>query len=259
MVTHEHYRAIGNNQDARDYFREAKRRQRAKEEGLSKTVKDNLGQSKTPASVYASDSGTEQEGGCKGGCERNANASDTHKPSLCSPQPQPEPDIQKPETMKKDVVLSDFEEAWKAYPSKTGSKTTSEKAYRRYRKDGDAQVDILAGIDRYKRHVEAQRIGGFALNWQNGQTFFNGAGWRSSWTTEAFKLVPGQPSAEWETAKKQIAELVWTARDAERAGDKDAITRAIKTCRDKYRDVPKRGDSHVVTVAVELAMNNSRR
>jgi len=70
LPSHEDYRKILNGEDLRQYFRTKKREQRA----VSKTVKDIPGQSKTPASVYASSSvsGTEQEGGCKGDDEQAA-------------------------------------------------------------------------------------------------------------------------------------------------------------------------------------------
>jgi hypothetical protein len=89
---------------------------------------------------------------------------------------------------KPDPIKADFEAAWKAYPDKSG-KTAAEKAYRKYRKEGDTQADILAGIARYMRYVAAQRQGGFDLKWRNGQTFFNGAGWRDEYATQSLPPV----------------------------------------------------------------------
>ena len=75
----------------------------------------------------------------------------------------------------------DFEEAWKAYPDKSG-KVKAQEAYTKHRKSGDTQADILAGIDRYKAYVAAKRAGGQDLHYRNGQTFFHNANWRDEWT-----------------------------------------------------------------------------
>ena len=66
-----------------------------------------------------------------------------------------------------------------------------------------------------------------------------------------------EDDAEWNRAWAAIADAIWDARDRERT-DKGAISRAIKVCRDKWRDVPKQGDRDVVTAAVDMAMNNER-
>jgi len=86
--------------------------------------------------------------------------------------------------IEKKSLMSDFEEAWKAYPDKGGSKQTSLQAYLKHRKSGDTQESILAGIKRYKAYVAGKRSSGNDLHWRNGQTFFNQANWRDEWETE---------------------------------------------------------------------------
>ena len=55
LVSHKIYRDLTNKEDLRAYFREAKRKQRS----MSKTVKDNIGQSQDSASVSSSVSSSE--------------------------------------------------------------------------------------------------------------------------------------------------------------------------------------------------------
>jgi len=80
-----------------------------------------------------------------------------------------------------EQVLIDFEEAWKAYPDKSG-KVRAQEAYLKHRKTGDTQADILAGIERYKAYVAAKRAGGQDLNYRGGERFFYNASWRDEWT-----------------------------------------------------------------------------
>lgn len=88
-----------------------------------------------------------------------------------------------------EQVLTDFEVAWKAYPDKGGSKGKALEAYKKHRKAGDTQEQVLAGIERYKAYVTAKREAGQDLNWRNGQTFFNQHNWRDEWVTETLAPV----------------------------------------------------------------------
>jgi hypothetical protein len=82
---------------------------------------------------------------------------------------------------------SDFEEIWKAYPSKSG-KENARRAWENWSKAGDTKEQAIAGIARYVAYVEASRKGGFSdLKHQNGSTFFHGRGWTSEWTFVARK------------------------------------------------------------------------
>ncbi len=90
-----------------------------------------------------------------------------------------------------DSIKADFEEAWKAYPDKSG-KTKALEAYRKHRKEGDAQADIMAGIERYRLYVTAKRAKGQDLGWRNGQTFFGQANWRDEWAVAALPPVVAQ-------------------------------------------------------------------
>jgi len=119
-----------------------------------------------------------------------------------------EPENQKPEARshisiktinKDDLYRSEFDEAWKVYPDKSG-KTKAYESYCKHRKDGDNQADIIAGIERYKRYVAAKRTNGQDLGWRNGQTFFNQANWRDEWAVAALppvtKQQPTKPKPE---------------------------------------------------------------
>jgi hypothetical protein len=97
---------------------------------------------------------------------------------------------------KTDAMLEDFEKAWSAYPDKTG-KVNALKAYRKYRKDGDTQEDVLAGIARYRAYVAAKRQGGQDLHWRNGSTFFNQAAWRDEFKVD--QMTPVTQSAQTHT------------------------------------------------------------
>jgi hypothetical protein len=101
---------------------------------------------------------------------------------------------------KDDLYRADFEEAWKAYPDKSG-KTKAYDAYKKHRADGDDQADILAGIDRYKAYVAAKRAKGQDLGWRNGQTFFNQANWRDEWVVADLPPVIAQTKKTADTQK----------------------------------------------------------
>lgn len=133
----------------------------------------------------------EHAGAMRAHCGRNAGASIPQ----CIPTPIPIPIPTPIPTPSKKGILSEraptideFETLWNAYPSKTGSKEKSKKAWLKWRKLGDTVEIALAGIERYKASVAAQRANGFDdLKYQNGQTFFNGRGCSSEWKVEAAK------------------------------------------------------------------------
>jgi hypothetical protein len=169
VVNHAVYRG----KDYREAEAERKRLYRQKKE-MSGTCPGQVPDTSVSVSVSASFSA--QEGGCKG--ETKA-------------------------TIKDDLYRADFEEAWKAYPDKSG-KTKALEAYRKHRADGDTQPDILAGIERYRLYVTAKRANGQDLGWRNGQTFFNQANWRDEWVVAALPPVLAQTKKPADAQKTQV-------------------------------------------------------
>jgi hypothetical protein len=155
VVTHAQYRDIRSNADRREYMRKYMREKRSKQD-VNNEANKSL-QVLTPASVNASVVS-----------DRNWMQGET-KPDL-------------------------FEEAWKAYPSKAGSKHKAQAAYRAAIKDGDTHQTVMEGIARYIAYVAERRAGGFDLHYQNGLTFFNGRGWRSEWQTEKLTACDAKKS-----------------------------------------------------------------
>ena len=68
----------------------------------------------------------------------------------------------------------------------------------KWRKEGDAQPDILAGIARYRAYVESKRENGHDLQWRNGSTFFNQRGWQDEWAADPQKPVDRQTGKGWD-------------------------------------------------------------
>jgi len=82
---------------------------------------------------------------------------------------------------KKPTKEQDFEECWKAYPSKTGSK---HKALQAFKASGATKDQVLVGVARYIAYVEHRRATDFpGLNYKNGQTWFNGREWQTEYAT----------------------------------------------------------------------------
>lgn len=77
---------------------------------------------------------------------------------------------------------------WKAYKHKAG-KPSAIKAILRDLKKGDQESDILAGVERYNRFIQAEHARGFARSYKDGGGFFNGRMWESDW---AIPIVGGQ-------------------------------------------------------------------
>ena len=111
-----------------------------------------------------------------------------------------------------------------------------------------AAVDFIDAAGRRITNLKAA-LGKWNTKQQSGQ--IPGAG------KERYRGRTDEDETEWNRAWAAIADAVWTARERERE-DKGSISRAIKVCRDKWRDVPKLGDKDVVTAAVDMAMNNER-
>ena len=101
---------------------------------------------------------------------------------------------------KDDLYRADFEDAWKAYPDKSG-KTKAFDAYKKHRAHGDEQSDILEGIARYKVYVAEKRTKGQDLGWRYGQTFFNQANWRDEWVVADLPPVIAQEKKTADTQK----------------------------------------------------------
>lgn len=72
---------------------------------------------------------------------------------------------------KKDLNIA-FEELWSLYPSKKGKANISDNKKKELHKYGNEQ--IKRAIQRYIDFVEQTRESGFALEYKNGSTFFNG-------------------------------------------------------------------------------------
>lgn len=99
------------------------------------------------------------------------------------PSPVPSPMSDPELSGKPDSILTEFEECWKLYPDKAG-KAKAETAYRKWRKAGDTQADVLAGINRYLAFVAHKRTHGQPdLNYKNGSTWFNQRCWTDEYTT----------------------------------------------------------------------------
>ena len=76
-------------------------------------------------------------------------------------------------------IAEDFEELWKAYPRKQGKRNAFE-AYKRARKDGITDKEIMAGIEAYSEYV---RVSGTEPQFiKMGGTFFNQRAWNDDWT-----------------------------------------------------------------------------
>lgn len=90
--------------------------------------------------------------------------------------------IPSPDTAPAQGIHADFEEIWALYPNKS-DKPQAKAAYIKARKSGTGREAALAGLDRYKRHVESARAGGFNQRYQAGRTWFEGRGWESEWET----------------------------------------------------------------------------
>lgn len=79
------------------------------------------------------------------------------------------------DTDKHNALRAAFDECWKAYPNKSGSKHKAFQAFKASKAKAD---DVLAGIARYIAFVDAERRRGFKdLKYANGQTFFNQRRW----------------------------------------------------------------------------------
>jgi len=154
-------------------------------------------------------------------------------------------------------VADGFDDAWKAYPDKAGKQRAHE-AYLKWRKAGDTQEQILAGIARYLVYVAKRREAGFAeLKLRNGQTFFNQRGWQDEWSIDDTAKTPqrpatGNPRVERDRAVQTVVDKLWHI-DETLGGEHDDFRRAMSNCAKEYRDMGKNADGQdVVTVAMEV-------
>lgn len=94
-------------------------------------------------------------------------------------------DTEKPEkhlSGRPDSVAADFSECWALYPDQSG-KTKALAAYRKARKEGVQQADVLAGLNRYIAYVQHRQRTDFPdLKYKNGATWFNQRGWVDEYT-----------------------------------------------------------------------------
>lgn len=89
-----------------------------------------------------------------------------------------EPQKEKKRKVKENIYSSSeneqlIEKLWSMYPSKIGKGKAVNKIPKLIKEYG--YEELARAIERYKAHVEKQRLNGFtSLKYQNGSTFFNG-------------------------------------------------------------------------------------
>lgn len=80
---------------------------------------------------------------------------------------------------KENELLTDFEEAWKAYPRKQG-KDNAQRDYLKARKEGVSKEEILSGIEKYKWQIAACKTEPqYVLH---GSTWFHQRRWTDEFT-----------------------------------------------------------------------------
>jgi len=122
------------------------------------------------------------------------------------PQAQPNPSSICPA---KPDFPTEFEECWAIYPDKSG-KAKARDAYIKARKNGTAQQDVLAGLNRYIAYVADQRRSGFSdLKYQNGSTWFNQRGWESEYAVSK----PAEEVPEWIRKEKEERRRKWAEEE----------------------------------------------
>ena len=80
---------------------------------------------------------------------------------------------------KEAELLTDFEEAWKAYPRKQG-KDNAQRDYLKARKEGVSKEEILSGIERYKWQIAACKTEPQYI--LHGSTWFHQRRWTDEYT-----------------------------------------------------------------------------
>lgn len=76
-------------------------------------------------------------------------------------------------------IENDFEEVWKAYPKKQG-KEAAKKAYIKARKAGTSNLEIVAGLTRYKLFLQANKTEERYI--KHGSTWFNQKCWEDDYS-----------------------------------------------------------------------------
>lgn len=93
----------------------------------------------------------------------------------------------------------DFEEVWKAYPKKQG-KEAAKKAYIKARKAGTSNLEIVAGLTRYKLFIQANRTEDRYI--KHGSTWFNQKCWEDDYSINekpaANNTVPSEDDYDFE-------------------------------------------------------------
>lgn len=79
----------------------------------------------------------------------------------------------------KDNISAEFETLWQLYPRKIG-KPKALKAYQKARKNGTTFEQVKAGIEAYKRQIEALKTASEYI--KHGATWFNGECWNDDYT-----------------------------------------------------------------------------
>ena len=76
-------------------------------------------------------------------------------------------------------LREEFEECWKLYPKKQGSKDKAFEAYKKARAEGTTKADVLIGINNFKAYVKFKGIEDQYIPY--GQTFFCQKRWENDY------------------------------------------------------------------------------
>lgn len=94
---------------------------------------------------------------------------------------------------------NDFEEVWKAYPKKQG-KEAAKKAYIKARKAGTSNLEIVAGLTKYKLFIQANNTADRYI--KHGSTWFNQKCWEDDYSINekpaANNTVPSEDDYDFE-------------------------------------------------------------
>ncbi len=94
---------------------------------------------------------------------------------------------------------AEFEETWKAYPTRTGTNSKKE-AFDKWSarlKAGHTPESMLAGVKRYARHCQATKKTGTDYVMQAKRFFGTGEHFLEPWTSGASTTATGGPCPEW--------------------------------------------------------------
>ena len=85
------------------------------------------------------------------------------------------------------ALESEFDQLWKLYPNKKGSKKKALEAYKRARKKGTTFDEVHKGINDYCLYIKIYKIKSQYV--KHGSTFFNQQAWEADWLPENVEIV----------------------------------------------------------------------